>query len=104
MTVQYSKERNSITFRRQLRQLLCEVFSIGLPRHAVGPGGGIPLQREVAPLVPNGLEIAELGGNVIIEFPDMDAVERWYKSDDYKPLLEMRLGAARGNFIAVNGI
>ncbi len=42
--------------------------------------------------------------NVIIEFPDMDAVESWYKSDDYKPLLEMRLGAARGNFIAVNGI
>ncbi len=42
--------------------------------------------------------------NVIIEFPDMDAVERWYNSDDYKPLLEMRLGASRGNLIAVNGV
>ena len=42
--------------------------------------------------------------NVIIEFPDMDAVERWHKSDDYKPLLDMRLGAARGNLVALNGV
>ena len=42
--------------------------------------------------------------NMIFEFPDMDALERWYNSDDYKPLLEMRLGAARGNAIAVNGV
>ncbi len=43
--------------------------------------------------------------NGIIEFPDMDAIERWYNSDDYKPLLDMRLGATRGgNIIAMNGI
>ena len=41
---------------------------------------------------------------MIIEFPDMDAIERWHKSDDYKPLLDMRLGATRGNLIAVNGV
>ncbi len=40
---------------------------------------------------------------MIVEFPDMDAVERWHKSDDYKPLLEMRLGATRGNLVAMNG-
>ncbi len=40
---------------------------------------------------------------VVIEFPDMDAIERWHDSDEYKPLLEMRLGATRGNIIAVNG-
>ena len=34
----------------------------------------------------------------------MDAIERWHKSDDYKPLLEMRLGATRGNLIAVEGV
>ncbi len=39
-----------------------------------------------------------------VEFPDMDAVERWHNSDDYKPLLEMRLGATRGNLIAVKGV
>ena len=42
--------------------------------------------------------------NVIIEFPDMDAVERWHKSDEYKPLLELRLGITRGNLVAFNGI
>ena len=42
--------------------------------------------------------------NVIIQFDDMAAVERWYASDDYKPMLEMRLGSARGNLIAVNGL
>ncbi len=42
--------------------------------------------------------------NVIIEFPDMDTVERWHNSDEYKPLLDMRLGAARGNVIGVNGV
>ena len=42
--------------------------------------------------------------NVIIEFDDMEAVERWYASDDYKPMLEMRLGSTRGNLIAVNGV
>lgn len=41
--------------------------------------------------------------SVIIEFPDMDAIESWHKSDEYRPLLELRLGAARGNFIAVKG-
>ncbi len=48
----------------------------------------------------------EWGGvrTMIIEFPDMDAVERWHNSDDYKPLLDMRQGASRGNMIAVNGV
>ncbi len=42
--------------------------------------------------------------SVIIEFPDMDAVERWYNSDEYRPLREMRLGASRGNLVALNGV
>ena len=41
---------------------------------------------------------------MVIEFPDMDVVERWHNSDEYKPLLDMRLGATRGNLVAVNGI
>lgn len=42
--------------------------------------------------------------DVIIEFPDMDTLRRWYTSDEYKPLRETRLGAARGNLVAVKGI
>ena len=41
---------------------------------------------------------------MIIEFPDTDAVERWHSSNDYKPFLEMRLEAMRGNLIAVSGV
>ena len=42
--------------------------------------------------------------NVIIEFPDMDTVELWHKSDEYKPLLELRSGATRGNFVVLKGV
>ncbi len=42
--------------------------------------------------------------DVIIEFPDMETVERWHASDDYRPLLDLRLGAARGNIVALNGV
>ncbi len=42
--------------------------------------------------------------NGIIEFPDMATVERWYSADEYKPLLNLRLGAASGAAIAVNGV
>ncbi len=48
----------------------------------------------------------EWGGvrTMIIEFPDTDAIERWHGSDDYRPFLEKRLGATRGNMAAVNGV
>lgn len=42
--------------------------------------------------------------NVIIEFPDMAAIERWHHSDEYKPFLTLRRSATRGNVIAVNGL
>ncbi len=42
--------------------------------------------------------------NVIIEFPDLDAADRLYSSDEYKDLLDVRLGATRGNLIVLNGI
>ena len=41
---------------------------------------------------------------MIIEFPDTDAVERWHGSDDYRPVLEKRLGASSGNLIALGGV
>ena len=41
---------------------------------------------------------------VVAEFPDMEALERYYRSDDYRGLVETRLEATRGNLVAVNGI
>lgn len=48
----------------------------------------------------------EWGGlrTMIIEFPDMDAVERWHTAEDYRPFLEKRLGATAGNLVAVSGV
>jgi uncharacterized protein (DUF1330 family) len=42
--------------------------------------------------------------NVIIEFPDLDAADLLYNSDKYKPLLDMRLEATKGNLILLDGI
>ncbi len=40
---------------------------------------------------------------VVLEFPDMKALDAWYHSEDYKPLLEMRLAASNGRLIGVEG-
>ncbi len=41
---------------------------------------------------------------VVLEFPSMDALQRWYRSDDYKPLIAQRQRAAAGDVIAVEGV
>lgn len=40
---------------------------------------------------------------VMIEFPDMAALERFYHSPEYKPVLAMRLKAGKSRAIAVEG-
>lgn len=41
---------------------------------------------------------------IVLEFPDMDALQCWYRSDDYQVLLRIRQRAARTNLIAVEGV
>ena len=41
---------------------------------------------------------------IVLEFPDMDALRRWYQSDDYQALLRIRQSAARSNIVAVQGV
>jgi uncharacterized protein (DUF1330 family) len=59
--------------------------------------------------VARGGETAVLEGDwdpqriVIIEFPDMDAARRWYESDGYAPLRELRRSASKTNIIVVEG-
>jgi uncharacterized protein (DUF1330 family) len=40
---------------------------------------------------------------VVLEFPTMDALKRWYNSAEYKPLIALRQKNASGNVIAVQG-
>ena len=40
---------------------------------------------------------------VVIEFPSMDALQAWYRSAEYAPLIRLRQSAARGRLIAIEG-
>jgi len=53
------------------------------------------------------IEALEGGWNpkriVVLEFPSMDAVRKWYRSAEYAPLITLRQKASRGRLIAVEG-
>lgn len=57
-----------------------------------------------------GSEIVPLEGGwdpkrvVILEFPDMAALQRWYGSPEYAPLIALRQRASNGRLIAVAGV
>jgi uncharacterized protein (DUF1330 family) len=40
---------------------------------------------------------------VVLEFPDMASLDRFYNSPEYKPVLAMRLKAGKSRAIAVEG-
>jgi len=40
---------------------------------------------------------------VIIEFPNMAALEAWYNDPDYQPLIALRRASARDMLIKVEG-
>jgi|HubBroStandDraft_6_1064221.scaffolds.fasta_scaffold2187565_1 uncharacterized protein (DUF1330 family) len=41
---------------------------------------------------------------LIIEFPSMQELKNWYNSEEYRPLIDLRKAAARGNLIAIEGV
>ncbi len=41
---------------------------------------------------------------VVIEFPDMATARRFYHSEDYKPVLAMRLKAGNSKAVLVDGV
>ena len=75
-------------------------------------------RAKVAPLVQafggryivRGGEITPLEGElaqsrlVIIEFHDREAAERWYFSDEYQEILQLRLDSAKGTAVIVEGV
>lgn len=40
---------------------------------------------------------------VIVEFPDMAALEAWYRSPEYAPLIEIRRQSAKDMLITLDG-
>jgi uncharacterized protein (DUF1330 family) len=69
---------------------------------AVRSGGGRFVVR--------GGELAVLEGDwdpsrlVVLEFPDLDAVKRWYDSPEYVEARKLREGAANLRMVAVQGL
>ena len=69
---------------------------------AVAGGGGRFLAR--------GGELAVLEGDwdpariVVLEFPDLETVKRWYDSPDYQEAKRLREGAASLRMVAVEGL
>jgi len=41
---------------------------------------------------------------VILEFPSLERAQAWYASDDYQTVRELRVGAAEGDFLAIDGV
>jgi uncharacterized protein (DUF1330 family) len=41
---------------------------------------------------------------VILEFPSWDAAQKWYDSEEYRPLKEMRTQSAPTNGVIVEGV
>ena len=40
---------------------------------------------------------------VALEFPSMEQAQKWYRSEDYAPLIKLRQKASRGKLIIVDG-
>jgi uncharacterized protein (DUF1330 family) len=41
---------------------------------------------------------------VMLEFPTMEQLLKWYRSPEYAPLIKLRQKGARGKLIAVEGV
>jgi uncharacterized protein (DUF1330 family) len=40
---------------------------------------------------------------VVVEFPSMEQAQKWYRSPEYAPLIELRQRASKGKLILVEG-
>jgi uncharacterized protein (DUF1330 family) len=74
---------------------------------AASPGS---VARGGGRFVARGGELAVFEGDwrpsrlVVLEFPDLEAAKRWYASDDYQEVKQLREGAARLKMVAVAGV
>jgi len=41
---------------------------------------------------------------VVLEFPDLETAKRWYASEEYSEVRQLREGAAKLNMVAVAGL
>ncbi len=73
----------------------------------VGPG---TLARYGGRFIARAGEVTTLEGPeetrrlVILEFPSLADAKAWYNSEEYQEAKKLRAGAAKGSFVAIDGI
>jgi uncharacterized protein (DUF1330 family) len=75
---------------------------VGRVTPVVNQYGGRYIVRGARPEV---IEGSDLGMKVIaiLEFPNRDALDQWYRSEEYAPLKELRERTASSDFLIVDG-
>lgn len=64
-------------------------------------GGRFLVAAERAAVLEGGSELSRL---VVIEFPSTESLRSWYDSDEYRPLLQLRLRSSRSDAVAAEGV
>lgn len=64
-------------------------------RYITKPGSHVVVEKDYAVWQPERV--------VIIEFPDRAALDAWYASPEYKPLIALRRGASKDMLIVLDG-
>ena len=41
---------------------------------------------------------------VILEFPSFERAKQWYNSEEYQAVRKLRVGAAEGDLLAIDGV
>jgi uncharacterized protein (DUF1330 family) len=41
---------------------------------------------------------------VLLEFPSLEQLQKWYRSPDYAPLIKLRQKASKGRLVALEGV
>ena len=78
-----------------------ERYRAGVPAGIAAHGGRYLVRGGATEVVEGNPAVNRM---VILEFPDMAALRRFYASPEYKPLLDLRLASTRSDVVFVEGL
>lgn len=66
-------------------------------------GGHVALRGPISDVVEGPLSTKEDTRLVVLEFDSLDSARRWYRSDEYRPLIELRESISASSVFFVDG-
>lgn len=78
-----------------------ERYRTGVPAVIAAHGGRYLVRGGATEVVEGSPEVNRL---VILEFPDMAALKRFYASPEYRPLLALRVASSKSEVVFVEGM